>query len=160
MKTFFTFTSYNPWWEDDLVEQFENEDNEVPVIVRQAIVLADTLPCEKVDFPWHGYSEKDFEHLHKKMVKSLKSAIDCKSKKDVIRFKKRNKDVYNAYFLKPIQILQENSSVGDGRHRIYMAQRLNSVIPIWEIAYVPKRSLTLEDYRRKMAWGEWRFLDE
>lgn len=160
IKNLFKSVRYDPWWEDDLVQQFENEDEEVCIIMRQEIVLADTLPHEDVDFPWHGYSKEDFEQLHKRMTMVIKDAMDCKQKKDVVRFKKKNKEVYNAYFRNPIQIFEDSDRVGDGRHRIHTAQRLNSIIPVWKVEYVFKGCLTLDDYRKKMAFGEWRFLDK
>ncbi len=150
--------SYVPWWEDDIVQSFEDEGEEVCLIVKQGIFSADALPHEDISFPWHGKTEIEFERLHAKMRESLADALSCKSIPEVIRFKKKYPEVYRAYFKVPIQFQDEISLVGDGRHRIYIAQKLKSVVPAWKVEYKKKKETTFEEYRKYMAYGEWRFL--
>ena len=142
----FKKVTYTPWWEDDIIESFEDEGEEVCLIIKQGIFMADALPYEDVSFPWHGRSLNDFKQLHIKMKKSLPEAMRCTSIQDVTRFKKKYPEVYKAYFYSPIQFLDDSPMVSDGRHRIYIAKLLNSVIPAWKVKY-----------KRNHAFGEWRF---
>ena len=143
----------------DVDDEYEEE-----TIVEQAVIEARKIDLagEIVEFPWHGYSESDFVSLNNALQEKLAKLGEINNLKSVLRFKKRNQDLYNAYFLSPIEVLyQQNadsySFSGDGRHRIWVAQKTNSCLPVWIVKYEKIKTLPIDIFVKTCTYGEWRF---
>jgi len=166
MHKLFTRATYDFWWEDDCYNVYDDIDDEYeePIIINQAVVPAReiNLDNEHVDFPWHNHSEDDFISLNEKLQGLLSEAISCKDKKSVIRFKKKHKEVYEAYFLRPLMVFEKDGSNrysfgSDGRHRIFVAQKSDGLLPVWIVRHAKVSRLPLDQYKKRIAIGEWRF---
>ena len=144
----------------DVDDEYEEE-----TIVEQAVIEARKIDLagEIVEFPWHGYSESDFVSLNNDLQKTNAKLSEINNIKSVLKFKKRNRNLYNAYFLSPIEVLyQENSDrysfFGDGRHRIWVAQKTDSLLPVWIVKYERIKALPIETFVKTCTYGEWRFI--
>ena len=159
-------TTYTFWWEDECHSMLTDidDDYEEPIIVEQAVIPAREINIdnEYVHIPWHHHSESDFISLNERLQSLLREAISCKDKKSVIRFKKKHKVVYEAYFLRPLMVFEKGGSDrysfgSDGRHRIFVAQKSDGLLPVWIVRHVKVSRLPLNQYKKRIAIGEWRF---
>lgn len=156
-------------WEDEAISTYNDMQGTGvdTVLLRQAFVNANEIDISKeiVDFPWHGYSRSDFNKLDGKLQACIVEAESCQNMRDEIRFIKRNREVYNAYFSSPICVFEKNDKTGysfssDGRHRIYVAQINDSVLPVWVVEYIDISKLSLKEYINSYAAGGWRFFEK
>jgi len=163
--------TYDFWWEDYCTETLNEsgDDYEEPIILRQEIVNAKEISLgpydEDVAFPWHGHSSNDFFRINEELQRLLPLIQSCKTRKDVIRLKRKHKEAYSAYFERPIQVLDEKdgqfrySILRDGRHRIWAAKQTNGMLPIWVVQYRIVKKLDVEQFKKCCSYGEWRFYD-
>ena len=73
--------------------------------------------------------------------------------------------MYNAFFSSPICVFEKDNETGysfsgDGRHRIYVAQINDSVLPVWVVEYVDISKLSLKEYINSYAAEGWRFFEK
>lgn len=160
-------------WEEYAIETYNDFGGigSEQVLLRQCWVnakdidLAEYSDISEQDFPWHGYTYEDFVKLNTLLQACLKDVKRCKSYSDVKKFIRRNRDVYKAYFKSPICVHEKDGDTGysfgiDGRHRIFVAQRNNALLPVWVVEWVDVSKMTQEEYVRSFCGGGWRFYEE
>lgn len=162
---------YECWWEDENAEMYDRDalEGEESFIVEQRwvnakeIQMAEMCMNEKDDFPWHGHTFEDFIRLDKKL-QSCREAIDnIRCAKDVERFRRKNREVYDAYFSIPICVLNKEGVLSfshDGRHRIFAAVCNNGELPVWVLEYKKSKDVDREFFKKHVFSGNWRFLNE
>ena len=168
----FIKTDYDPKnWEDTLEECYNTIETEIDkydeVIVEQTIMRAELISLNDhapVEFPWHGRSEAEFNSFDQKLQRALPSIIECNNRKSIIHAKRKYKTIYQAYFKRPITVFERDESGlfplnRDGRHRVFSAQKNGGYLPVWIVKYIDITSISLEEYRRIGAFGEWRFYE-
>lgn len=156
---------YELWWENECDVYYEyKKDEPFHIIKKQVFLNANDINIKKylpLEFPWHGYIYEDFEKLNIAMTKSLRDLECCNDIKGITKFKRKHIEVYEAYFRQPINVISDGNGgfklLGDGRHRTYLAQKYNNVIPVWIVEYTTVDDVALELYKTHQAWGEWRF---
>ena len=142
-----------------------DEDYEEPIVLVQKMVRARDIELREyndVDFPWHGYSEGDFQSFNSKLQEVLPIAMSCDNQKKVNAFIRKYQDIYLAYFERPIEVLFQPDSdkygfLGDGRHRIWIAQQADSLLPVWICEYRKIKNMPIDEFVKCCALGPWRF---
>ena len=163
---------YSPYWEEDNVEEYDDGIlfDELPYIIEQrwirakAIKMGDDSIDKDKDFPWHGHSLNSFIELNKNLQKCRDEVHLILSAKDVARFRRRNREVYDAYFLMPLCVLKDDegrySFLEDGRHRICVAALNDDEVPVWVLEYKKTESIDRIYHIKHFCSGSWRFLNE
>lgn len=160
-------------WEEDAISTYDDlggiGSDEVLLgqcwIDAKKIDLDDYSYISEQDFPWHGYTYDDFVRLHTALQKSIEEVRKCKSRFGVKLFKKRHKEVFNAYFSQPICVYEKDGGSGyafgrDGRHRIFVAQVCGGLLPVWVVERVEVSEMTRDEYIESYCGGGWRFYEE
>lgn len=138
---------------------------EEEVLVRQDYIRAEEIVCGKEaiseqDFPWHGHSYQDFLDVTNRLQQLLPEILDITGEKEARRFRKKHKDIYDAYYQRPIHVLLENGKykfLTDGRHRIFAAKQINGVIPVFVVEYAVVREMPVESYIERDCMRCWQF---
>lgn len=151
---------------DDRTVYYEYEPGEEEeVLVRQDYIRASDIICGEYamteqDFPWHGHSYQDFLDLTKNLQLLLPEILSITGEKEAMRFRKKHKDIYEAYYRWPIHVLLESEKYhfkGDGRHRIFAATQTGGVIPVFIVEYAVVREMTIESFLERNCYRNWKF---
>lgn len=145
-----------------------NNGYPIDIIVEQKYIPATSISMDALNegetsfFPWHGYSEEQFDELNSLFVSTLVDAQKCSTVQDTTRFLRKNKLVYEQYYSHPIHVTEDSPGhyilLFDGRHRVYAAQKAKNIIPVFVVDTVAIETLTLNDYVDKTRNGPWNFL--
>lgn len=165
------FWKYSNTWDAKNEEDYLNGNyyEEELFIVAQKIIPAKTIDMEDYDigesnFPWHGHTLDDFCRLNNALQNCIAIVERIRSPREVKKFRRKYREVYDAYFRRPIYVYQNRNSgysFGcDGRHRIFAAKQADGMIPVWVVEYKDPRNVSLEYYKKHAFAGSWRFLGE
>ena len=164
------FWTYTPFWETELADDFQNgimDDEELFIIDQLWIPAMDVvfpahMKISETDYPWHGHSLMDFQQLNAELQSCRPMIEAIASPKDVKRFRRKHRTVYETYFEHPLCVFKLAAGKfkfgSDGRHRIYTAQLANNSIPVWVVQYKKTEGMDEEYYKKRLNYGTWRFL--
>lgn len=138
-------------------------DNSVEGIVfEQCYIRAAEIELEedRPQFPWHGYSERDFAKFDKQLQKLIKRSMVLGFGDKIERLIKRHKDIYSGYYERPISVYCENGKyklVCDGRHRVYAARCSGGMLPVNVVEWCLLRKVPDDVYESRNELTAWSF---
>jgi len=154
------FPTYSYWWTNSK-EDYDAIENDgfYQIIIRQDCVKANTIDLGQfeIDFPWHGHTYADFERLSNRYKACMKRYKLDGGKKTAIAIKRWYPDVYQAFFEHPIIVDKDTRRINDGRHRVFVLEKIGMEIPVWIVEWKMGRDITFEEYHNNDTIGEWRF---
>lgn len=149
-------------YEKAVCEKYEIEFARSQLFLNATKILFDLHGgVEKISFPWHGRSFRDFQSLNLEMVKCIETVKACKTEKDATRFMRKHRVVYDAYFRETIVVYDVGNGMyqlgPDGRHRVYCAQLAHNQIPVLVSEWTITDKISKWEYSRRLPCG-WDFL--